>query len=1278
MASNENGDDVPPAGGGDLQVPDLRTMEESCQPTLNGRVQNSCQFHGLSGDDANKHLDKFLHVTQTIKVNGVTDDALRLYLFPHSLTHHATAWFDCLLRNYINTFEQMAKMFLGKYFPPSMVMKLRNEITNFRQRPDESLFEAWERYKLSIDRCPNHNMLPVTQIDTFYNGLTLRHRDTINAAAGGTFMKRPTVGQTQNIYAAGAYNQGGNSYQPQGNRNLMNTASSSGLGTLPSNTITNPKEDLKGITTRSGNAYQGPTIPTTSSSPKVVEHETEVTKDTVPPTNNGITKDIQSPPNPKPSIPYPSRLHDQKLRDKSNDQKKKFFQIFQDLNFNISFMDDHILMPKFGSTIKSLLTKKDKLFELARTPLNEHYSTVLLKKLPKRMGDLGKFLIPCDFSGMDECLALADLGASINLMPLSVWNKLSLLELSPTCMRLEFADRSISRPVGVSEDVFVKVRTFHFPADFVVVDFDADPRVSLILGRSFLKIGHALIDVYKGELTLRIGKEAITFNLDQTSRYSANYDAMSVNRIDLIDVACEEYSQEVLRFSGDILLLEEFLNDDPSSQPLPPQELKVVEPTNEKSSNDEPPMVELKDLPPHLKYAFLEGDDKFPVIIAKDLKDEEKTTLIKVLKSHKQALAWKLSDINDLPEADMKEILRQRMWETESYKSHEDHMLLYKALEKSINHDHSQELTQDLAEARKKKKKSRESPKTPPGSPPHQPPPSPPLAGPSRASGAPGAFGSSQVPPPSPPPSSTNQENLEMDEDMGPDEQAQSLDDEDIGSAHIPKASALASNYSPPPKDSLLAQTGDIATFIDWFRKRRGITELKPQDLEGPAFEIIKVFHLDVIHLQYQMEECHKLLTDSVDDPIIRHNVSKPLPLGGPPGQVTIQSDFFFNKDLEYLRYGSKGRRPALSISKMKGAYYPDAGLEQMVPNQFWIEEECKYDIAAMYGISHWWFQRQRFYINRHTSEGDCSTVRTHMRILSVVKIEVFSMYGYDYMKKTVLRRADLNEHVIAERDFKYLYPSDFEDLYLLNLQGHLNHLPPKDKKILTTAVNQWTRHLVIRQRVEDFQLGIESYQTQLNLTKPQWDATGFEYKHDYTVIDSPRAVIDGTLPQIDEALDYRVKEFRINKMNLVDIEKVTVCSSIRSPKPKHTIESRAKRSSKIISLGHYSIILTSSHTVKNGNPARANIKKALANELTNAFGKPFEVLNNIFEHWVFNSLVYLIRALSALRRSGLRTASTAAKPCQEDSSEFYLIIGNIYTDQRGTMVLATLFNESE
>ncbi|GJZ00924.1 retrovirus-related pol polyprotein from transposon TNT 1-94 [Tanacetum coccineum] len=184
-------------------------------------------------------------------------------------------------------------------------------------------------------------------------------------------------------------------------------------------------------------------------------------------------------------------------------------------------------------------------------------------------------------------------------------------------------------------------------------------------------------------------------------------------------------------------------------------------------------------------------------------------------------------------------------------------------------------------------------------------------------------------------------------------------------------APALASTYAPPPENPLLAQTGDMPTFMDWYCKRQGLTKLTQKDLKGLAFEIVKVFHSDVIHLQYQMEECHKLLTDQVDDAILWYNVSKPLPLGGPQGQVTIQSYFFFNKDLEYLRYGSKGSRPALSISKMKAAYYPDVGLEQMVPDQIWIKEECKYDVAAIYGISHWWFQRQRFYIDRHTSEGE-------------------------------------------------------------------------------------------------------------------------------------------------------------------------------------------------------------------------------------------------------------------------------------------------------------------
>ncbi|GJX40170.1 reverse transcriptase domain-containing protein [Tanacetum coccineum] len=374
-------------------------------------------------------------------------------------------------------------------------------------------------------------------------------------------------------------------------------------------------------------------------------------------------------PNQKSSIPYPSRRNDERHRENANEQKEKFYEIFKDMSFEISFMDALTLMPKFASTLKALIGNKEKLSEMARTPLNEHCSAVILNKLPEKLGDPGRFLIP----------------------------------------------------FGV----------FQFPADFVVVDFEPDPRVPLILGRCFLKTSRALIDVYEGELTLRVGNEAITYNLDQTSRYSVNYNDMTANRIDVVELACEEYSQEVLGFSdviasgnptpyydpivsnssptltpfgdsdfllleeadaflaladdptspevdesyydpeGDILILEALLNSDPSPPPnqenyLPEirKELKICEAKTAKTSVDEPPEVELKDLPPHLEYAFLEDNNKLPVIIAKDLSVDEKAALIKVLKSRKQAIAWKLSDIKGInPEFCSHKILMEEDYE---------------------------------------------------------------------------------------------------------------------------------------------------------------------------------------------------------------------------------------------------------------------------------------------------------------------------------------------------------------------------------------------------------------------------------------------------------------------------------------------------------------------------------------------------------------------------------------------------------------------------------------
>nr|GFB08346.1 reverse transcriptase domain-containing protein [Tanacetum cinerariifolium] len=316
---------------------------------------------------------------------------------------------------------------------------------------------------------------------------------------------------------------------------------------------------------------------------------------------------------PKPNIPCPSRLNGQKLREEATNQMEKFFQIFQDLHFDISFADALILMPKFASTIKSLLTNKDKLFELAKISLNENCSAMLLKKLPKNLGDPGKFLIPCDF-----------------------WEWMEIL----------------------------------------------------------LRTGRALIVVYGEEITLRVNDEAVSFNLNQTTRYSSTHDNLSVNRIDIIDVPREEYAQEFLGFSNnssggdstltfepilfdsppsltpfegsdfiledidaylkddsispeidhvdydpkdDIFLIEKLLNNDLFQLPL--MDLKQGDAIKAKSSIEEPSELELKELPSHLEYAYLEGADKLPVIISKDLKVDEKEAFIKVLKSHKRAIA---------------------------------------------------------------------------------------------------------------------------------------------------------------------------------------------------------------------------------------------------------------------------------------------------------------------------------------------------------------------------------------------------------------------------------------------------------------------------------------------------------------------------------------------------------------------------------------------------------------------------------------------------------------
>nr|GEY50012.1 hypothetical protein [Tanacetum cinerariifolium] len=495
-----------------------------------------------------------------------------------------------------------------------MVTKLRNEITKFEQKPHESLIEAWERYKLSIDRCPNHNMVLVTQINTFYNGLTLSHRDTINAAAGGTFMQKTPKECYELIENMTAHHNywDTSAIRDETSRNISSTSTTENpepsmatlkrllmLLQLSSNTVPNPQEDLKAITTRSGVTLAEPSVSphilsteidqepktitdqvltrsTNNVLPLVVQLSPastsfstissskmpEVTKDTVQPSTKKFQPLVAQTQiliyelivalKPKPTIPYPSRVNKQKLRKKDDNLALKFVEIFRNLHFELSFANALLHMPKFALMLKSLLNNKEKLFDLATTPVSENCSVVILKKLPEKLGDPDKSLIPYDFLEFDECLDLADLGASINLMPLFIWKKLSFPELTSTQMILELADRSTNQPAGIAKVVFLKLGKFHFPTDFVSVNYVHDACVPLILRRPFLQIERTLIDctlidVYGEELTHRVDDEAITFKVGQTSTYSYN-DVESINRIGVIDVACEEHVQEVLGF----------------------------------------------------------------------------------------------------------------------------------------------------------------------------------------------------------------------------------------------------------------------------------------------------------------------------------------------------------------------------------------------------------------------------------------------------------------------------------------------------------------------------------------------------------------------------------------------------------------------------------------------------------------------------------------------------------------------------------------------------------
>nr|GFA25687.1 reverse transcriptase domain-containing protein [Tanacetum cinerariifolium] len=393
-----------------------------------------------------------------------------------------------------------------------------------------------------LRQCPHHGFSELHQLDTFYHALNPNDQDALDSAAGGNFLDKIT-------------------------RKCLLIIESKSKVRYSKSRVTDIAASLEDMLDTHKPAEE----------PSVVI------------------------PKAKANLPYPSRLQKEKLQEKHDILAAKFMEIFQDLHFELSFADALIHMPKFAPMLKKLLNNKDKLIKLTKTPLNENCLAVVLKKLPEKLGDPGRFLIPCDFSEFNNYLALADLGASINLMPLSIWKKLRLPTLNETKMVLELADRRISKPTGVAENVFVKV----------------------------------------GEIILRHDDQSLTLKCGDTPSISYN-NFESLNKVDLIDATCEEYSQEVLGFAdvvsdevstpfneSDFYLkeIENFLNDDSNSEEI--KDSKFYMKLNEATCKDHFPLPFIDQMLERLAgneyYCFLDGfSGYFQIPI--DPKDHEKTT----------------------------------------------------------------------------------------------------------------------------------------------------------------------------------------------------------------------------------------------------------------------------------------------------------------------------------------------------------------------------------------------------------------------------------------------------------------------------------------------------------------------------------------------------------------------------------------------------------------------------------------------------------------------------